>query len=311
MDKTREVVVLGGNGFLGTWLCEALWLRGAKPLVLDKALGCDLATDAGQEAFKHVLNSIDSAHGIDIVMMAAQLGAEKFDTQPLEPYQENKAINEKCIDTVMKFKEETKADIHISFYSTSEVYGNVDPGNVPIHLVPTIDPTFPRALYAQEKLLTETMLNYLRNKGTIASLRVFRPFNVSGKWQKRGVLHGMVKSAIERREINYTLRQTREITFAQDATSTAVNMVLKREEGTVDLTSKNHILLRDLAFCTREALLKTGTVVGEIEVSAKPTSCSYIQTRGTSPLVSTEEGLNNFTKALLEHGIVEGIASTI
>lgn len=51
----KEVVVLGGNGFLGTNLCEALWSKGIKPIVLDKSLGCDLATDDGQKMFDNAL----------------------------------------------------------------------------------------------------------------------------------------------------------------------------------------------------------------------------------------------------------------
>jgi len=307
----KEVVVLGGNGFLGSNLCEALWKKGIKPIVLDKSLGCDLATDIGQNAFNDVLLNLCNIDDIDVVMMAARLGAELFENDPIPPYLENKAVNEKCIETILNFSNPT-SKFHISFYSTSEVYGNVDPSNVPKTLLPTIDPLYGRSLYAQEKLATETVLNCLRDTKKIASLRVFRPFNVSGKWQRRGVVHGMVKSAVYCNKIRYVSGQTREITFVQDATKMALDAVLSREEGTFDLTSKNHISLKDLAWSIKDVLAMSHPLkYASVTVEEDPPIDSYIKTRGTVNAISSIGGIKAFAKRLAESHIIEDIVNTM
>ena len=307
----KEVVVLGGNGFLGTNLCEALWSKGIKPIVLDKSLGCDLATDDGQKMFGNALHSLCNIDEIDVIMMAARLGSALFDTNPLTPYLENKAINEKCIDTMMQFSNPT-SKFHISFYSTSEVYGNIDPANVPKKLVTTIDPLYSRSLYAQEKLATETVLHYLREIGKIKSLRVFRPFNVSGKWQKRGVVYEMVKTAVLERQIRYTANQTREITSAKRATEMALHAVISREEETIDLTSKNHISLKDLAWSIKDVLVWIDPIrYATIDIVEDPPIDSYIKTRGTVNVLSTDYEKKAFSQRLFESHIIEDVISTL
>lgn len=306
----KEVVVLGGNGFLGSNLCEAFWKKGIKPIVLDKSLGCDLATDVGQNIFNDVLLNLCNIDDIDVVMMAARLGAELFENDPIPLYLENKAINEKCIETILNFSNPT-SKFHISFYSTSEVYGNVDPTNVPETLLPTIDPLYGRSLYAQEKLATETVLNCLRDAKKIASLRVFRPFNVSGKWQRRGVVHGMVKSAVCYNKIKYVSGQTREITFVQDATKMALDAILSREEGIFDLTSQNHISLKDLAWSIKDVLAMSHPLkYASVTVEEDPPIDSYIKTRGTVNVISSVGGIKAFVKRLAESNAIENILST-
>ena len=307
----REVVVLGGNGFLGTNLCEALWSKGIKPIVLDKSLGCDLATNDGQDIFKRTLESICNVGEIDIVMMAAQLGSELFEVDPLTPYLENKKINEMCIDSIVNFANPT-ARFNISFYSTSEVYGNIDPTNVPEKLMPTIDPAYGRSLYAQEKLATETVLNYLRDIGKIKSLRIFRPFNISGKWQRRGVVYCMVESAIHQRKIRYVAGQTREITSARGATEMALDAILNNEEGTIDLTSGNQIYLKDLAWSIKYVLVGIEpSNNASISIEEDPPTDSYIKTRGTINVISTNDEREAFSQRLAKSHIIEDVISTM
>ena len=305
----REVVVLGGNGFLGTNLCEALWKNGIKPIVLDKSLGCDLATGDGQQIFKDVLENLNDIDNIDVVMMAANVGSQLFENDPLSPYYENKAINDKCIDTMMNFANPT-SKFHVTFYSTSEVYGNIDPLSVPCKLMPTIDPSYSRSLYSQEKLVVETLLNHLENFGKISSLRIFRPFNVSGKWQKRGVLFKMVESAIKQGEVEYAANQTREITFVQDATDQALSMIMSRKSGTYDLTSKNHILLKDLAYSIKFILNEMNPFLKINLVEMNP-GCCYIKTRGTTKLMNSSDDLVSFIKLLKQHNTISDIADAI
>lgn len=307
INMQKEVVVLGGAGFLGTSLCEALWQKGIKPIVLDKSLGCDLATTAGKETLKKAIVSADSRDGIDVVMMAARVGARLFDSSPLQPFKENKAINDNCIDAILDCARWTNG-INVVFYSTSEAYGNADLAHIERRRPTIVDPMHARSLYAQEKLMAETMLNYYRSIGAIKSLCIFRPFNVSGKWQKRGVIYEMVKSAVNSGVIEYAEEQTREVTFVQDATRQALDAILHRVEGTFDMTSKMHVALEDLACCVKVALAKLDAKYSTLAVRPMVNPSQYIKTRGTVSLLDSREELDRFTELLVDNKTVEDIA---
>ena len=163
--------------------------------------------------------------------------------------------------------------------------------------MPTVNPSYSRSLYALEKLTVEAILNNLRSTNAIASLRIFRPFNVSGKWQRRGVVYEMVKSAVQSNKICYACDQTREITFVTDATKSALDAILARNgcEGTFDLTSRYHVYLKDLALYIRNALRQIASIKwSAINIEAMPFSTSYIYTRGTVPVIESKQDLAYF-----------------
>lgn len=304
MQTNRSVIVLGGSGFLGTHLCEQFWKNGVKAIVLDKVLGCDLATDIGQSIFMDTLRSTNS-RDVDIVMMAARLGAHLFNSNPIEPFIENKTINEKTIKTIIEANKTLRKKMHVTFYSTSEVYGNDNSTGMP-----QIDPNYPRSLYAQEKLITETMLHYYHDNGNISTLRIIRPFNLTGRWQRRGVVYEMTKTAIQENFIDYGEGCTREITFAEDATKEAVELILNREHGTFNLTSKWHIELKDLANAIKNILVDKKLVDNSLVVTGVMFD-EYISKRGTHPLLASPSEIKEFEEALRHSRAIEDIASSL
>ena len=217
----RDIIVLGGNGFLGSNLCNKLDEFNFSLYVLDKSLKCDLSTNDGQQMFKDIVLDCDGE--IDVVMMAAKLGSKLFDESPFEPFNENLEIDMKTIDSIKHLHDAYGIKFHVTYYSTSEVYGNIDDFDNPTI---SINPSYPRSLYAQEKLIVETLLNQMRSNQEIESLRIFRPFNVSGKGQRRGVVYEMIESALSEKKIKYSSSSSREITFIDDATDYACKMII-------------------------------------------------------------------------------------
>lgn len=308
MQREKEIIVLGGNGFLGKNLCECLRQYGIGLHVLDKSLGCDLTTDDGQKQFSSILDSVHV--DVDIVMMAAQLGASLFESTPIAPFYYNSLVNQRCIQTILQHAD--KVQTHVTFYSTSEVYGNSGLSGFKSAGALYVDPAYGRSLYAQEKLVAETILNSLRQKGAIASLRVLRPFNVSGKHQKRGVVYEMVKSAIQDHTIFYAKDQSRDITFVQDATQYAIDMILSRQDGMFDVTSHNHIMLKDLAYCIKGAMHRIQQMT-DINVCIKemPYTKQYIQTRGIDCVMHSNAQLTSFIEKLVQHNTICDIAEEL
>lgn len=303
----HTIVVLGGSGFLGLDLCNKLKSQyGFDVVVFSRSLGCDLSTNVGQQKLQDYLLTNESCN--DIVMMAAKLGAKLFDINPFDPFIENASIDYKTYNTLMSIDRK----FHVTYYSTSEVYGNVNPDNDnKFNALPSIDPSYPRSLYAQEKLIVETMMNYALSNNLLSSLRIFRPFNVSGYRQKRGVIFDMVKSAMNNKTIWYAANQSREISFLDDATSIAAKFIVDRTNGTFNLTSKNHIMLKDLAYCVKVAYEKLYPNDGCIDMKEMPYFDTYMKHRGTVSLMSTKNELDAFASQLIDHNVISGIVETL
>lgn len=307
----QKVIVLGGNGFLGSNFVEKLSANKISYAILDYATGCDLSTNDGQNKLANELSSIKS-DDIDIVMMAAQLGSTLFNQTPLDPFHKNLAINMKCLDTFLSIVNQSSKKLHVSFFSTSEVYGNIeDPSNIKNNLSISIDPQYSRSLYAQEKLLMETQLHYFRDINVINTLRIFRPFNISGKHQKRGVVYEMVKSLMKYNAIYYSNGQSREITFVDYATDFIYSNIINRIEGTFDITQKNHIYLKDLAYCIKNCASKYDQSFSNASIKPLPNNNDYIKNRGSINVMNDATKLSDFQHKLESSNIVKQLMDQI
>lgn len=309
----HEIIVLGGNGFIGTNLCEALTKAGIKPIVLDKTLGCDLTTEHGQNILRDIICSINHHGSVNIIMLAARIGAKLFDASPIEPFNENLAIDSMTLKTLKSIYADYRTKFKVLYASTSEVYGSLDNVNGVASNRITVDPSYGRSLYAQEKLLFETLLQYERDSenGCISSLAICRFFNVSGKWQKRGVVYEMVKSAVEKKSICYSVGASREITFVQDAIHQLVDLITTDQaDGTFDITSKQHIMLSDLAKCIREVLSMNDPLARSIGIE-KDFYDSYIKNRGTTNVMKSDDELKHFIEKLISNNTINDIMTAI
>ena len=305
----RNIVVLGSDGFIGKNLCESL----ASFTPLDKTLGYDLATADGQAKLEECLISLASKDNqIDVVMAAANVGAKLFNEHPIDPFFENFKIDTMTIETMKKVASASNAEFHVSYCSTSEVYPSLEnPVFIPYPRTVSIDPKNGRSLYAQEKLMAETLLNYeLGYSSWLKSLRIFRLFNVSGKHQRRGVIYEMVKSAMSNYEIHFAEKASREITFVADAVNEMLSRIISRDSGTWDITSKKHILLSDLAICIKDALSTIDNGFKCIKTISD--SCdSFMPNRGTVPIMRTSHEIEEFKCELVESGTFNDIVEDI
>lgn len=162
-----------------------------------------------------------------------------------------------------------KARFSVVYASTSEVYDKcAEDGS---HTIVVSPMRGGRSLYSQVKLIGETKLLYARKHSPhISSAAICRLFNVSGKRQKRGVMYGMVKSAIDAHAIYYMADTTREITFVQDAVRQLADCGLNSIDGTFDVTSKQRVTLADLAMCVKTALVEIDPAFSDVKLCGLP-----------------------------------------
>ncbi|MHA1819346.1 MAG: NAD-dependent epimerase/dehydratase family protein [Promethearchaeota archaeon] len=205
--KDKTILVTGGAGFLGSWVCEVLIKQGAHVLCLDNLSSGlwdnikDLIKHPNFRFINHDISdpiyfgkshpakfSIPDIHKLDIVMhMASRASPFEFRQFPISILKSN---------TIGTFNALGIANQHNAtfFYSsTSEVYGNP-----PDQYVPTpetyfgnVNPIGPRSCYDEAKRAGEAyimayMLEYNINA------HIVRIFNTYGPRIRWGKLYGRV-----------------------------------------------------------------------------------------------------------------------
>lgn len=104
-----------------------------------------------------------------------------------------------------------------------------------------------RYLYSKTKADMEKDLTKLKNAGKLRFLKILRPFNISGKGQRRGVLYEMVKSAALSGKIKYMLDTTRSITDIDLASSAAADYILAERDVSMNIVDNCSVELETIA----------------------------------------------------------------
>lgn len=186
-DATRNILITGGLGFVGSFMSEAFVRGGARVTIVDSCVSSvveadDLDIPQGSMAFaaesvEDYLLKKDSLDEFDMVVhcasyvgpasilqYAGQLGPAIVNT--------TSRVIEKCIE----------ADIPLVNFSSAEIYGKSgilqEDGDI------RVPPYFnPRIEYALGKLTAESMCINSKDRGLRSA--TIRPFNVAGPRQSR------------------------------------------------------------------------------------------------------------------------------
>jgi len=206
--KDKIIVVTGGAGFLGSWICDVLIEQGACCICLDNLSSGrfeNIAHLMDNEKFRFVNHDISKPiffgfthhpkgicigdiKKIDIVMhMASRASPFEFKRFPIE------IIKSNTLGTMMALDIAKQHNAMFFYTSTSEVYGNP-----PAEAVPTpetyfghVNPVGPRSCYDESKRAGEAIIkayeleHHLKNK-------IVRIFNTSGPRIRSGPEYGRV-----------------------------------------------------------------------------------------------------------------------
>lgn len=263
-----KAIILGGAGFIGQNLQDELLRRGVTPYAFDKVYPHHNLLDKHDlRKLKNTLQELSrKQERIPVFMLAANVGAIEFNNSPIALADQNYMIDTETLNMLQTVR---NAKFSVVYASTSEVYDEcAENGSHSI----TVNPIRGgRSLYSQVKLIGETKLLHIRKQPScISSAAICRLFNVSGKHQKRGVVYGMVKSAIDVHAIYYMTDTTREITFVQDAVRQLADCGLNGIDGTFDVTSKQRVTLADLAMCVKAALVEIDPAFSDVKLCGLP-----------------------------------------
>ena len=185
----KTVLLTGGRGFLGRYfmeifnsLNEQILKEKVKVIVLDNLItsgkeGADIPSYEKIEFINHnVIEKFSTDEKIDFIIHAAGIASPYYyRAYPLETLEV--AIN----GTKNMLELAVQNSARLSFFSSSEIYGDPDSKNIPTKesYKGNVSCTGPRACYDESKRVGETLCNIFHNlKGVCTN--TIRPFNVFG-----------------------------------------------------------------------------------------------------------------------------------
>ena len=222
----KSVLVTGGGGFVGSWICDVLIKQDAKVICVDNfssGLKENIQHLNGNKNFKLVNHDISHPiiinKKIDVVMhLASRASPFEFSKFPIQILKAN------TLGTWVALGIARKHDAKLVYASTSEVYGDPDPKYVPTPETynGNVNPVGPRSCYDEAKRAGEAfVIAYLIQHGL--DTRIVRIFNTYGPRMRPGDLYGRVVPRFIEQAINgqpLTVfgdgTQTRSFTYVTD-----------------------------------------------------------------------------------------------
>lgn len=190
----KKVIVTGGAGFIGSWICDVLVDFGAKVIAVD-----DFSTGRRSNVNHLVLNdnfrlvetdvcNFDTDEQIDVIFhMAAHASPDEYMANSIQ------TLLTSSVGTYKVAELARRNDAVLLFASTSEVYGDAEVVPTPETYWGKVNPIGPRSCYDEGKRFAEALLvAYSKQYGL--SVRIPRIFNSYGPRLREDGLYGRALS---------------------------------------------------------------------------------------------------------------------
>jgi UDP-glucuronate decarboxylase len=303
--RGKTVLVSGGAGFLGSWMCDTLIALGARVICVDNlssGLKSNIFHLLSNKNFEFMQQDICEPVGlkqkIDVVLhMASRAGPFEFEKYPIEILQSN------TIGTFRALEIARENRAIFLFTSTSEIYGNPTIIPTPETYYGNVNPIGPRGCYDEAKRCGEAyVMAYVKQFGLNA--KIVRIFNSYGPRMRANDIYGrvvprFVDQALNNQPITVfgTGDQTRSFCYVTDQIEGLLKLAFFPEAGAVvNIGNPQEFRIIDLANLVKKLI---GTSSG-IEFSPLPRDDPYRrcpditqarQILGWQPQVTLREGL--------------------
>jgi UDP-glucuronate decarboxylase len=271
----KKILVTGGAGFIGSWLCDILVNSGASVTVIDNfSTGQMKNIDHLRSHYDFQIIEADVSNftfnaKFDFIFhMAAHASPDEYMAHPLE------TLHTSAFGTQRIAELARKSDSTLLFASTSEVYGDAEVIPTPETYWGKVNPIGPRSCYDEGKRFAEALLMaYHRQYGL--DIRVPRIFNSYGPRLREDDLYGRALSrfilqALTNQPITVygDGKQTRSFCYITDTvTGLLLLAVTSGADGqVVNLGNTTEVSILELAYKIKE-ITKTKS---EIEFSSIP-----------------------------------------
>ncbi len=257
----KKVLVTGGAGFIGSWLCDALIDLGAEVTALDdlstgRTKNIDHLTE--NKVFKFIKSDVCTFEIKEkfnfILHMAGHASPDEYQTHPVETLQTSAS------GTFAMAELARKNDATLLFASTSEVYGDAEIVPTPESYWGKVNPIGPRSCYDEGKRFAEALLMAYSKKYGL-DVRIPRIFNTYGPRLREDGLYGRAMSrfilqALTNQPITVygDGKQTRSFCYITDTVTGLMLLAtnLKAKGEVVNIGNTQEITILDLAMKIKE-----------------------------------------------------------
>jgi UDP-glucuronate decarboxylase len=222
--QDQKILITGGAGFLGSWMCDTLVGQGAYVTCVDNlssGLRSNISHLEGRDNFQFVEHDasepFDLDEDLDLVMhMASRASPFEFEQYPIEILKAN------TLGLMVSLELARRSKARVLYTSTSEVYGNPAVVPTPESYYGNVNSVGPRGCYDEAKRCGEAYaMAYNRQHGL--DVRIARIFNTYGPRMRSDGIYGraiprFISQAIEGKPLTVfgDGTQTRSFTFVTD-----------------------------------------------------------------------------------------------
>lgn len=273
--QDQKILVTGGAGFIGSWICDVLVKQGARVTCVDNlasGLEKNIRGLIGKENFDFIQhdisNPIEFKENFDLVMhLASRASPFEFDKFPIQILKAN------TLGIWVSLGIAKRQNARFVYTSTSEVYGDPDPKFVPTpeSYNGNVNPVGPRSCYDEAKRAGEAFVTAYRNQHGLDT-RIVRIFNTYGPRMRAGDIYGRVVPRFidqalsgkpitifgdgsQTRSFTYVADQVEGIlrlAFSKDASGEVVNIGNDRETSIIELAE----LIKNMASAKSEIVFQ-------------------------------------------------------
>ena len=269
---TMNIVITGGSGFVGSYLCEKLINDGHKIIVIDNLLTGsteninNLLDNENFSFIEHdVQDHIEIEDKVDYVLHFASAASPKAYTE--HPVNTLKAGSVGTINTLGLAK---KHSAEYLLASTSEVYGDplISPQNE--EYWGNVNPNGERSMYDEAKRFAEAAVaTYSRSYGLKTKIvRIFNTYGPRMQLNDGRVVTNFIVQAL--RNENITIygdgTQTRSFSYVEDTVAGIVSLMNSTEYDVFNIGNPNEMTVGQLA----EKIIKLTNSTSEIKYLELP-----------------------------------------
>ena len=269
---TMNIVITGGSGFVGSYLCENLINDGHKIIVIDNLLTGsteninDLLDNENFSFIEHdVQDHIEIEDKVDYVLHFASAASPKAYTE--HPVNTLKAGSVGTINTLGLAK---KHSAEYLLASTSEVYGDplISPQNE--EYWGNVNPNGERSMYDEAKRFAEAAVaTYSRSYGLKTKIvRIFNTYGPRMQLNDGRVVTNFIVQAL--RNENITIygdgTQTRSFSYVEDTVAGIISLMNSTEYDVFNIGNPNEMTVGQLA----EKIIKLTDSTSEIKYLELP-----------------------------------------
>ncbi len=297
-----RVLVAGGAGFIGCWLCEALLDRGDEVICVDNYVTGTteniqhLEGRTGFTAIRHdICDPFQPDESVDAVFnLASPASPVDYFRLPLETMR----VGSIGTENLLKIAESNSARYLQA--STSEVYGDPDVHPQREEYTGNVNPIGPRAVYDEAKRYGEAIVSSYRRDRSLSTtiVRIFNTYGPRMRLRDGRVIPALGTQALrgEPLTVHGEGQQTRSFCYVSDMVAGLIRAMDAGQPGPINLGNPGEYTILELARIIVELTGSSSEIRFEPRLEDDPRRrCPDIsraqQLLGWEPQVALAEGL--------------------